>query len=63
MKYLGEYRDPVLARRLLADLRVTATRAWSIMEVCGGQRHTLVRPVIDELPPAGIRMSTVPAAR
>ncbi|WP_320784594.1 hydrogenase formation protein HypD [Streptomyces sp. CRN 30] len=56
MKYLDEYRDPVLARRLLAELRRTATRPWRIMEVCGGQTHTLVRQGIDELLPAGMRM-------
>jgi hydrogenase expression/formation protein HypD len=56
VKYLDEYRDPVLARRLLAELRSTATRPWAIMEVCGGQTHTLVRQGIDELLPAGIRM-------
>ncbi|MDW4908627.1 hydrogenase formation protein HypD [Streptomyces sp. ADMS] len=56
MKYLDEYRDPVLARRLLGELRETATRPWRIMEVCGGQTHTLVRQGIDELLPAGMRM-------
>ncbi|GLZ27926.1 hydrogenase formation protein HypD [Lentzea sp. NBRC 105346] len=56
MKYLDEYRDPVLARRLLAELHATATRPWTIMEVCGGQTHTIVRQGIDELLPAGIRM-------
>ncbi|MFJ8962613.1 hydrogenase formation protein HypD [Lentzea sp. NPDC102401] len=56
MKHLQEYRDPVLARRLLAELRATATAPWTIMEVCGGQTHTIVRQGIDELLPAGIRM-------
>ncbi|MFC5720914.1 hydrogenase formation protein HypD [Streptomyces gamaensis] len=56
MKYLDEYRDPRLARRLLDELCRTATRPWRIMEVCGGQTHTLVRQGIDELLPAGIRM-------
>jgi hydrogenase expression/formation protein HypD len=56
MRYLDEYRDPVLARRLLAELRAVATQPWAIMEVCGGQTHTLVRQGIDELLPAGIRM-------
>lgn len=56
MKYLDEYRDPALARRLLEELRRTATRPWQIMEVCGGQTHTLVRQGIDELLPAGMRM-------
>ena len=56
MKYLQEYRDPVLAKRLLAELHRTATQAWTIMEVCGGQTHTIVRQGIDELLPAEIRM-------
>ncbi len=56
MRYLDEYRDPALARALLDRLRDTATRPWKIMEVCGGQTHTLVRQGIDELLPAGIRM-------
>jgi hydrogenase expression/formation protein HypD len=56
MRYLDEYRDPELAHRLLAELRATATRPWTIMEVCGGQTHTIVRQGIDELLPAGIRM-------
>ncbi|TQJ85969.1 hydrogenase formation protein HypD [Streptomyces sp. SLBN-31] len=56
MKYLDEYRDPALARRLLEELRRTAGRPWRIMEVCGGQTHTLVRQGIDELLPAGMRM-------
>ncbi|MFB9905397.1 hydrogenase formation protein HypD [Allokutzneria oryzae] len=56
MRYLDEYRDPDLARRLLAELAATATRPWTIMEVCGGQTHTIVRQGIDELLPPGIRM-------
>ena len=56
MKYLDEYRDPALARRLLAELERVTTRPWRLMEVCGGQTHTLVRQGIDELLPAGIRM-------
>src|SRR5437667_7330260 len=43
MKYVDEYRDPALARRLLAEIRRRATRAWAIMEVCGGQTHGLLR--------------------
>ncbi|KOT60302.1 MULTISPECIES: hydrogenase formation protein HypD [Streptomyces] len=56
MRHLDEYRDPELARSLLDRLRRIATRPWRIMEVCGGQTHTLVRQGIDELLPAGIRM-------
>ncbi|BCJ49311.1 hydrogenase formation protein HypD [Actinoplanes sp. NBRC 14428] len=56
MRYLDEYRDPRLAAVLLERLRGVATRPWRLMEVCGGQTHTIVRQGIDELLPAGIRM-------
>ena len=56
MRYLDEYRDPALARTLLDEVHATATRPWSLMEVCGGQTHTIVRQGIDELLPTGIRM-------
>jgi len=56
VKYLDEYRDPVLARSLLAEIHATVTTPWAVMEVCGGQTHTIVRQGIDELLPAGLRM-------
>jgi hydrogenase expression/formation protein HypD len=49
MKYVDEYRDPALARKLIDEIQRAATRDWSIMEVCGGQTHTLLRSGIDEL--------------
>jgi hydrogenase expression/formation protein HypD len=49
MKYLSEYHDPDLARSLIARIKRTATRRWTLMEVCGGQTHTLIRHGIDEL--------------
>ncbi|MCJ7629508.1 MAG: hydrogenase formation protein HypD [Longimicrobiales bacterium] len=49
MKYLAEYRDPKLARVLLGRIRARASRPRVIMEVCGGQTHTLIRQGIDEL--------------
>jgi len=56
VRYLDEYRDPQLARVLLDELHRVATRPWTLMEVCGGQTHTIVRQGIDELLPTGIRM-------
>ncbi len=56
MKYLDEYRDPALARVLLAQIHQETTRPWSIMEVCGGQTYTVVRQGIDELLPEGVRL-------
>ena len=56
MKYLEEFSDPLLARRLLDRIRETTTRPWEIMEVCGGQTHSIIRHGIDQLLPAEIEM-------
>lgn len=47
MKYLDEYRDPAAARKLLGEIRRRATRPWTLMEVCGGQTHSLLRHGIE----------------
>jgi len=47
MKYVDEYRDPHLARELLESIRRRSTRPWVLMEVCGGQTHSLLRNGID----------------
>jgi hydrogenase expression/formation protein HypD len=49
MKYLDEYRDARIARALAAEVRRRSTRPWVIMEICGGQTHTLMRYGIDDL--------------
>ncbi|HSE27939.1 MAG TPA: hydrogenase formation protein HypD [Gemmatimonadales bacterium] len=49
MRYLEEYRDPAVARGLVERIHRTATRRWTLMEVCGGQTHTIVRQGLDEL--------------
>jgi hydrogenase expression/formation protein HypD len=56
MKYLDEFSDPDLAARLLDEIRQTVTRPWAIMEVCGGQTHTIIRNGIDQLLPAGVEL-------
>jgi hydrogenase expression/formation protein HypD len=56
MKYVDEYRDPQLAERLVANLHKTVTRPWTLMEVCGGQTHTLVRSGIDQMIPDKLRL-------
>ncbi|MEW4527196.1 hydrogenase formation protein HypD [Maioricimonas sp. JC845] len=48
MKYVDEFRDTRAARRLVDDIRRTATRRWVLMEVCGGQTHSLLRHGIEE---------------
>jgi len=48
---MSEYRDPELAKAYLEEIKKTVTQPWSIMEVCGGQTHSLVKNgIIDMLP-------------
>ncbi len=56
MKYVHEYRDRTTAERLLASIRARATQPWSIMEVCGGQTHAIVRFGLDTLLPPTITL-------
>src|SRR5947209_79650 len=56
MKYVDEYRDGAAAARLAEAIRRTVTRPWTIMEVCGGQTHTIVKYGIDEVLPPGIEL-------
>ncbi len=56
MKYRDEYRDPEAAQRLAAAIARTVTRPWTLMEVCGGQTHAIVRYGIDGLLPAGVTL-------
>lgn len=56
MKYLDEYRDPVLARAILSQITALVTRPWVLMEICGGQTHSLMRYGIDELLPKHVEL-------
>ncbi|MFE3503654.1 hydrogenase formation protein HypD [Kitasatospora sp. NPDC059160] len=56
MKYLEEFRNPELAEGLLADIRATVTRPWALMEVCGGQTHSIIRHAIDQLLPDEVEL-------
>ena len=56
MKYLDEFSDPHLARNLVAQIKDVTTRRWAIMEVCGGQTHSIIRHGIDQLLPDTIEM-------
>ncbi len=51
MKYLTDYRNPELAKKILEEIKKTVTKSWTIMEVCGGQTHSLVKNgILDVLP-------------
>ncbi len=56
MKYLQEFRDPELANNILSEIRAATTRPWAIMEVCGGQTHSIIRHGIDQLLPENIEL-------
>ena len=56
MKYLSEFNDPALARSLFAEIERITTRPWAIMEVCGGQTHSIIRNGIDQLLPDQIEL-------
>ncbi|MFE2376406.1 hydrogenase formation protein HypD [Streptomyces sp. NPDC059398] len=56
MKYLDEFSDPELAKKLLDQIHAAATRPWALMEVCGGQTHSIIRHGIDQLLPEGIEL-------
>jgi len=56
MKYLDEFNDPELARRLFSEIDATVTKPWAIMEVCGGQTHSIIRNGIDQLLPEAVEL-------
>ncbi len=56
MKYVDEYRDAALVKGLIEEIRRTISRPWTIMEICGGQTHAIVRHGIDQLLPPEIEL-------
>jgi len=60
MKYLDEYRDQRIARSLADEIARRTTRDWVLMEICGGQTHTIMRYGLDELLPPRIHLAHGP---
>src|SRR5919201_5200631 len=56
MKFLDEYRDGEAVAKLVRAIEARVTRPWTIMEVCGGQTHTIVKYGIDEVLPSMIEL-------
>ncbi|MEZ0095818.1 hydrogenase formation protein HypD [Streptacidiphilus sp. EB129] len=56
MKYIDEFQDPGLAGKLLDGIRAAVTRPWALMEVCGGQTHSIIRHGLDQLLPEEIEL-------
>jgi len=56
LKYLDEFRDPVIARKILDEIHAITTQPWVIMEICGGQTHSIIRNGIDQVLPEQIEL-------
>jgi hydrogenase expression/formation protein HypD len=56
MKYIDEYRDEALAKKIVDEIRRTVTKPWVLMEVCGGQTHSIVKYGIDRLLPSDVEL-------
>ncbi|MBD3268183.1 hydrogenase formation protein HypD [bacterium] len=56
MKYLNEYRDPQAAKQYISIIHDLVTQPVSIMEICGGQTHSIVKNGLDQLLPGELRL-------
>ena len=56
MKFVDEYRSEPAARKFVEAIRGVVTRPWSLMEICGGQTHTLIKSGIDRLLPEEVTL-------
>ncbi len=56
MKYLDEYRNPEIARRIVDEIHAATKHPWVIMEVCGGQTHSIIKNGIDQILPPEIEL-------
>ena len=56
MRHVDEYRDPAAVRAVVDRIHATVTRPWTLMEVCGGQTHSILKFGMDELLPEKVRL-------
>lgn len=56
MKYVTEFRDPTAVQHLAEAIRQTVTQPWRVMEICGGQTHSIVRYGLDQLLPPEVEL-------
>lgn len=56
MKFVEEYRDATLGQHYVEAIARIVTRPWTIMEICGGQTHTIVKFGLDQLLPPSLRL-------
>ena len=60
MKYVDEFRDPALARRLLAEIELHSTRPVQLMEFCGGHTHAIFKSGLRQVLPTTVRLRSGP---
>ncbi len=56
MKFVDEYRDAAAVRAVLDQIQGAITRPWVLMEICGGQTHSLIRHGIDQMLPPELEL-------
>ncbi len=56
MKYVEEYRNPAVTKKLLAGIKSRLSRPWNLMEICGGQTHSLLKSGLDQMLPVEINL-------
>lgn len=56
MRYLDEFRDAKLVKQVLHQIHESTTRPWVIMEICGGQTHSIMQHGLDQLLPSQIEL-------
>jgi hydrogenase expression/formation protein HypD len=56
MKYLTEYRDAALVHSTIAKIGETVSQPWTLMEICGGQTHSIIKNGLDQLLPDEIEL-------
>jgi hydrogenase expression/formation protein HypD len=56
VRFVDEFRDPARARAVADAIRQRTTRPWTLMEICGGQTHSILRYGVDQLLPQSIRL-------
>ena len=56
MKYVDEYRSAPLVKGVIEEIRRAVTRPWTLMEICGGQTHAIVRFGLNSLSPSNLTL-------
>ncbi len=56
MKYLDEFRNPETAKKIVDEIHAVTTKDWVIMEICGGQTHSIMKNGIDQIIPKSIEL-------